>query len=178
MFAEDLTPAQFKAWWGAYLPSALQIITYNGNGLNAGGDAVRLWNDSVESNPPIASVSFGSAATGVSFTYNPASQTFGELSQVGEDGAIQGGSAADIGSPGRILAPVVSPQLQAALTTGFMHIEFDAALGRTYSLESRSDIAITEWSPTGDTFYATNNVRTFFEKEAAATLRFYRVRAE
>ena len=45
VFVEDLSPAQFRNWWGAAnLPAGLQIVRYGGSGLSlgAGGDGIRL----------------------------------------------------------------------------------------------------------------------------------------
>jgi len=40
---------------------------------------------------------------------------------------------------GRILAPASSPVLRAVGANGRLEIEFDAAVGRRYSLEGRND---------------------------------------
>lgn len=182
VFVEGLTAAQFRTWWGATnLPAGLQIITYSGGGLSlgAGGDSVRLWNDSTtDTNDTIAQVTFEAATAGVTFSYDPVSGVFGGLSVLGVHGVVRASTATDIGSPGRILAPLVSPVLQVTRSGGMVRAVFDAAVGRHYSLEARNDFETGTWDPTGDTFTATNNTRTFFEKDATSSLHFFRVKAE
>jgi len=179
VFVEGLTPLQFRAWWGIYnVPTSTQIISYSGSGLSfgAGGDGVRLW--SPLASDPVALVNFGAAANGVTFNYDPVTGQFGVPSQVGVNGIIRAAAAADIGSPGRILAPASSPVLRAVGANGRLEIEFDAAVGRRYSLEGRNDWNGGTWIPTGDVLLATNNASALFGSDCAAANRFYRVLVE
>jgi len=182
VFVEGLTPAQFTNWWGATnLPAGLKIFNYSGSGLGLGasGDGVRLWNDTTtDTNDLIAQATFGTATTGVSFNYDPVNGVFGGLSVLGVHGVIRASVGADLGSPGRILAPLVSPVLQITRNSGKVRIAFDAKVGRTYALESRNDLETATWDPTGDTYLATNNTRAFFEKDLTTAERFFRVAAE
>jgi hypothetical protein len=182
VFVEAITTASFKFWWGASnLPAGLQIVTYSGAGLGLGatGDGLRLWNDiTTDTNDTIARVDFGAATTGVSFNYNPITAVFGVLSQIGVNGVVKAASAPDIGSPGRYLAPVVSPSLVASQSSGLIRIEFPVILGHRYTLESRSDLGADIWESTGDTLQATNNTRLFFEKATTTDERYFRVRGQ
>jgi hypothetical protein len=182
VFVEGLTPAQFRNWWGAAnLPASLQIITYGGNGLSlgAGGDGLRLWNDAT-SDPAdrIASVDFGAADSGVSFNYDPVARVFGAKSQLGANGVFAAALSADIGSPGRIMAPAIPVTLQARLVAAKIRIEFDAIAGHVYTLQARDSLASGEWLATGHTIEAAATTRLFFELDPAAAAQFYRVLAE
>jgi hypothetical protein len=183
IFVEGLSPAQFRNWWGAAnLPAGLQIVTYSGSGLSlgAGGDGIRLWNDT-ETNAvdTIASVDFGAAQIGVTFTVDSNTGLFGALSQEGVNGAFRAAaSPGDIGSPGRTRGAAAPVSLTARLVESQIRIEFNAEAGRAYALETRESLTEGEWSPTGDTLQATSSGPVFFEKDPAAPVRFYRVRAE
>jgi hypothetical protein len=179
LFVQDLTANEFAKWWGASnLPSGLQIITYTGQGLKARGDSLILWNDHSTSNAPIVSVSFTNPTVGVSLNCNPLTGALIGDSQLGVNGVIRAVSSADLGNPGRILAPAVAPQLIVLPTNGAVRIGFQAALGRKYSLDVCQDLSSLEWDPTGDVYYATNISRTYFEKSSATGNRFYRVRCQ
>jgi len=182
VFVEGLTTAQFTNWWGATnLPPSLQIVSYSGNGLSlgAGGDSIRLWdNVTVDVNDTVASVDFGAATAGVSFNYDPASQQFGGLSQLGANGVFQASAATDIGSPGRIRGLPAGPVLRAVLLPDRLRIEFNAVAGLRYTLEVRNDFTTSAWTETGDSFQATVSGPAFFEKERSSENRFYRVRVD
>jgi hypothetical protein len=182
VFVEGLTAPQFRAWWGATnLPADLQIIPYSGDGLSLGGsgDRVCLWNaTTTDTNDTVAQVSFGAGQTGVTFNYDPVTGVFGGLSVLGVHGVVRAAATSDFGSPGRILAPLVQPVLQVTRSGSQVRIAFEAAAGRRYSLEAQGDLASVTWEPTGDAFTATNSLPTFFEKDANASLRFFRVKAE
>jgi hypothetical protein len=183
VFVENLTPAEFQNWWGATnLPAGLQIVSYHGSGLSfaATGDGVRLWND-VATDPAdtIASADFGSSTPGLTFNYDPLSAAFGVQSRLGVNGVFQAASAPDIGSPGRILAPLAAPSLRLNVAAGQVQISFQASTGRRYSLESRSGLGPdSPWEPTGDSLQSTNNLTAVFEKPLGSVGRFYRVLAQ
>jgi len=182
VFVETLTATDFRAWWGALnIPANVQIIRYSGSGLSfaAAGDQLSLWDASVvDANDFVVRAVFGSATTGVSFSYDPVTQLFGGLSQSGVNGALVAASGSDLGSPGRILAPVISPVLAGRLVNGQLRIEFPAQVGRTYSLESLSDTGSLGWGPVGDTIVATNNSPMYFETRHTFDRQFFRVVAE
>jgi Immunoglobulin I-set domain len=180
VFVEDLSPAQFRSWWGAAnLPKGLQIITYSGTGLSLGatGDGVRLWDNMTnDPNNPVAEVDFGTAEIGVSFNFDPVLEQFGGNSQLGVNGVIQAASATDIGSPGRIIAPAVGPVLSIQEIGLDVRIGFDAVFGHVYSLEVSEDLV--DWSPTGETFQPANNTPIYFEVERISAQQFFRVRVD
>lgn len=182
IFVENLTPAQFRAWWGsATIPSSVQIVNYRGAGLGlgAGGDGLRLWNgtatDPVDT---VASVDFGAADPGVSFNFDPVSKQFGAKSQLGVNGVVQAEGGTDVGSPGRILGRPAPPTLTVSLAGETLRIEFDAEAGHRYLLQSRDDLTVGSWNRTGDIFDATTNACGAFEKPAADNQRFFQVTAE
>jgi hypothetical protein len=178
VFVETLSRDQFVAWWGANnLPGNLKIISYTGTGLSlgAGGDAVRLWdNVTTEPNDTVAVADFGSATTGISFGYDPITQTFGGLSQEGVNGGVRAAATIDVGSPGRIRNPPLGPTLVGFISSGQFIIEFASTPGSQYALESRPDFSTSSWTATGDNLVATGTPSRFTKPLAGTTL-FYRV---
>jgi hypothetical protein len=179
LFVEGKTPTEFRAWWGtANIPATTQIITYSGTGLSFGaaGDGVRLWNASATyATDTVASVDFGPATSGVTFNYDPVTNAFGPTSVLGVNGVFQAPMGGDIGSPGIYLAPLQAPALTVSNNGGQFLMDFNAAVGRNYSLEVSENLSTT-WEPTGDVYHATANAATFFEKSIVGDRRFYRVR--
>jgi hypothetical protein len=182
IFVEGLTASEFRAWWGeSNLPAALQIVSYGGSGLGLGasGDSVRLWDDkTADPADTTASVTFGVATAGYSFSLSPLTGEFGALSEVGVNGSIKAAAANDVGSPGRVSAPPKSPTLQIARSGDTVVISFTAEPGRRYSLQSRSDFVDAEWSPTGDIWMSANAGVGIFTIPLASALRFFRVAVE
>lgn len=180
IFVEGLTSAQFRTWWGAAaLPSSVQIISYNGNGLafSADGDGLRLWNATAAADADTAaSVDFGAATAGVSFNYNPALNQFGAPSQLGVNGVFRAASAPDIGSPGLYRLPVVLPVLTVSRSPNTIRLDFTTVAGQSYDLEVCDNLGTEPWSPTGDHYIATTSAGSFFEKPLTGTRRFYRIR--
>lgn len=180
VLVEDVTPAQFMAWWGVtHLPSSLQVISYHGSGLalSADGDTVNLW-DNVTTDPAatVAKAEFGPATQGVSFTYDPISGKFGDLSRVGANGAFLAPTG-DLGSPGRIQQIAPNPRLQTKLVNGSLIIEFAGAARHRYVLESQSDLG-NDWAATGDVWTPGQDGFISVSKAAVDDVRFYRVTAE
>jgi hypothetical protein len=156
----------------------VQVISYSGSGLSlgAGGDGLRLWdNVTANADDTVVGVDFGAATDGVSFNYDSIAQTFGAASQLGINGVIRAAAAADIGSPGRIIAPATTPALNARLLEDRFRIEFEAVAGHRYTLEARADFTRGAWTPTGDTLQAVSSGPAFFETDATADARFFRV---
>jgi hypothetical protein len=186
VFVEALTAEDFRAWWGENnLPSDLQIITYTGGGLSfrITGDTLFLWdNASTDLADTVAQVDFGAADLGVTFNYDPVSEHFGVKTELGVNGAVRAAAAPDIGSPGRIAAPDTGTNqpfvsLLVRLSPDAIQIEFDAVAGYQFSLEESDDLGGGNWTFTGDSIQATNDIRARFEKLRAGSFRFYRLRA-
>ncbi len=179
VFVETLTAAEFRAWWGpTNVPVGVQIQQYAGSGLSfsASGDQLALWEAGVtDANDFVSHVNFGAASAGVSFNYDPVSGTFGSLSQPGVNGSFVAATGADVGSPGRVLAPVASPMLTAHFANEMMRIEFETSVGRDYRLESRSSLTDGVWEPTAAMIHATNNATTYFELQPSGNRRYFRV---
>ena len=182
VLVENITAADFRAWWGANnLPAGLQIVTYSGSGLGLGqnGDGLRLWNSATtNAADTVASVDFGAADPGVSFNFDPVTRQFGPKSVLGVNGVHRAAAGNDIGSPGRIVAPATSPELRVQLARETVRIEFDTHVGHRYSLEARADLDTEGWAGTGDVVIATNNAPRHFEKPVSAGWRFFRVRVD
>jgi hypothetical protein len=181
VFVENLNVAQFQSWWGTNLAAATQIVPYAGNGLSLGanGDGLRLW-DNATANvaDTVASVDFGASPTGVTFTYDLATQGLSGLSQAGVNGAWRSALGNDVGSPGRIRAVPLAPVLRVQLQPATVRISFEARAGYEYSLEAREDLAGGSWTPTGNSLNANTNGVVTFEPSRSASSRFYRVRVE
>lgn len=179
---ENLTPADFRAWWGAgNVPASVQVVRYTGNGLSfsANGDQITLWDASTaDATNFVARAVFGSAGAGVSFNYDPVTSLFGGASQFGVNGVFVAAGGTDLGSPGRYLAPVVSPVLTSQIVNDQLRVGFDAAVGRIYRLESVASVASGAWEPTGDSLVATNNSSQFFAPEMTGDGRYFRVGVE
>src|SRR5690606_37685666 len=113
VLVETLTPAEFRAWWGdSNVPESVKIYRYDGSGLSfsAAGDTLSLWDAGVtDVNDFAARAVFGAASVGVSFNYDPVTGVFGAPTQPGVNGSFFATTGSDLGSPGRVLAPVVSP---------------------------------------------------------------------
>lgn len=184
VFVEGLSASQFIAWWGANnLPADLKVVSYTGSGLglSATSDALRLWDDTTtDVANTMASVDFGAATAGRSFTYNPSTQQFGELSQAGVYGAFRAANSSDVGSPGRFRQPVSAPVLRAFVNNARFFVEFETTAGYLYSLEERAGFTQSTqsaWTPTGDTLLGTG-ARAGFSKPPGSSNQYYRVKVE
>jgi hypothetical protein len=179
ILVENLTPAEFRLWWGTQnIPPSTRIISYGGSGLGlgAGGDGLRLWNSATtDLADTVASVDFGAADLGISFNFDPVTRQFGMKSVLGVNGVFRAASGTDIGSPGRIVAPATSPVLALGLTNETLRVSFDTMVGHRYSLQARDALGPEEWTFMGDTLTATNNARRYFDKSISGGSRFYRV---
>ena len=106
IFVEELSPDEFRAWWGAEnIPGSAAIVTYSGGGLSfrITGDALFLWDNlSTDADDVVSRADFGAADPGVSFIYDPATEQFGAKSQLGVHGAVKAETSSDIGSPGHL----------------------------------------------------------------------------
>jgi hypothetical protein len=171
VFVENLTAEQFRSWWGPELPSTLRIITYSGSELSFGsaGDALRLW--TTDTNSIFAQATFGQADIGISFGYDPTSQTFGEKSTNGVHGAFTAPTG-DIGSPGRIQS-VAGLRVQFTAESVIIRISEPGAAPLTIDY---TDDLRGEWIPTEEILQGTNGASIQFQKPRESPMRFYRIR--
>lgn len=146
VFVENMTREEFLDWWGAAnFASDAQIITYSGLALSfsSAGDSLRLWKRDAENDSALAArADFGTATRGVSFGYDPATETFGALSVDKENGAFIS-TEGDIGSPGRIGGG--TPALAASVSESGVTISLKNAEAQSYVLEQSSDLTV--WEP-------------------------------
>jgi hypothetical protein len=154
IWASSMTPEEFKRWWGEEnLPENLQVISYQGNGFNALGDRVWLWNATAESDDDtlLGIGVFDSSASptpGFSLEYDP---KFGGLSipsVAGQRGAFQAAESGDIGSPGwtNNEQRAIPRHLSVRRDTGGFVLRWKTEPGRTYSVQSRADLAQSGWT--------------------------------
>ncbi|HVU08039.1 MAG TPA: CotH kinase family protein [Verrucomicrobiae bacterium] len=175
VLVEDMTPADFITWWGATnLPAHLQIITYPSIGFSSDGDAIYLWNAAATSmTDTVASVTFGAATKGVSFGYDPASQTFGGLSVAGQNGAFVAPVNGDIGSPGTILNLPRFTELN--FDGNSFNLGFVTEPNLNYTVEYKNDLADPVWQ-TLTNFTAASTLSVINDPTAMTNAtRFYRV---
>ena len=176
VLVEDMTPADFRTWWGSQnLPANLQIITYPSIGFSSGGDAIYLWNAAATSiTDTVASVTFSTATRGVSFGYDPASNTFGGLSVAGQNGAFVAVLNGDIGSPGTIINLPRFTQLNFVNGSGF-NLNFVTQPNLGYNVEYKNNLADPAWL-TLTNFTATSSLATVADPFAGTnSTRFYRI---
>jgi hypothetical protein len=174
ILVEDMTPADFRTWWGPQnLPANLQIITYPGIGFSSDGDAVYLWNAAANSiTDTVASVTFSTATRGVSFGYDPDSNTFGGLSVAGENGAFVAAVNGDIGSPGT----VINLSRFAALNlngSGFS-LTLVTQPGRNYRIEYKNSLTDANWLTLTNVTVAPNPLTVIDPGVSTNFSRFYR----
>jgi opacity protein-like surface antigen len=124
---DSATAASFTStWFGSSIPAGFQIGTYSGSGIGFGvsssGDQVNLF-DSTGTRQ--ANVSFGISPSASPFaSFDNAAGTNGAistLSVVGTKGAFvapNDSARTEIGSPGRIAAPVPEPSTAVAIAGG------------------------------------------------------------
>jgi hypothetical protein len=130
IFTESAATASFlSTWFGSNVPAGLQIGNYTGGGvgLGTGGDAVNIFNGSgvVQAN-----VSFGASDSTVPYqTFDNAAglnnSAISLLSSVGVNGAFVAlNNINEIGSPGRISAPIPEADSYAMLLAGLSLMGF------------------------------------------------------
>ena len=176
VLVEDLSPADFRTWWGPQnLPASLQIITYPSIGFSSGGDAIYLWNAAANATTDtVANVSFSTATRGVSFGYDPVSNTFGGLSVAGQNGAFVAMLNGDVGSPGTIINLPRITQLGFVNGSGF-HLNFVTQPNIGYNVEYKNNLADSAWL-TLTNFTATSSLATVADPFAGTnSTRFYRI---
>ncbi len=155
ILVENMSPAQFRSWWGtASIPASVQILSYGGNGvsLSSGGDALYLFNAAATVNTDfICAVSFGSSSqtSRRSFVMDPdapfAQTPFTGNMTLGATNGLNGVFAAttgDFGSPGRYIAPLV---LSATPVAGGAIVSWDSVAGRNYEIDFKTGVTSPAW---------------------------------
>lgn len=156
ILVEGMSPHDFRRWWGEVnLKTNLQIIRYDGSGLGLSslGDVMVLWNPAaVDDSDYITGVSFGVAATGASFGYNPDIPpdpgSIGDPSVLGQYGAFRSVESDDIGSPGYLRTPA-EPRLYCITQSAGndFQLTWYGLSNRTFAVEYKNDFSEPAWSP-------------------------------
>lgn len=179
VFVEDLSPGQFRDWWGeANISTNVQIVTYDTNEIsfNAVRDQLRVWN---ATNPePYLQVDIGRATTGVTFTRDPVS---GQMvnSVLGVNGAFAAIDGGDIGSPGLYVTDSISGvRLEGALRGPALQISFPVEPTKTYTIEQSDTLFPGAWRPVIEGVQGPGTGDILFQRSLAVTNRFFRLRVE
>ncbi len=176
ILVEDMTPADFRTWWGSQnLPANLQIITYPMIGFGSDSDAIYLWNAAAGSvTDTVASVTFAAATKGVSFGYDPAANVFGGLSVVGQNGAFTAAVNGDIGSPGTIINLPRFTGTSYNSGSGF-NLSFATQPNLNYSVQFKNNLTDASWLTLTNFMATTNSFRLSDPTASTNSTRFYRV---
>ncbi|MCX8089833.1 MAG: immunoglobulin domain-containing protein [Verrucomicrobiae bacterium] len=181
--ARPMSPSSFRGWWGSNnIPAHVKILIYAGPGIgfSSGGDGLYLWNAVATANSDfICGVTFGAASGSPrrAFVYNvdnPGAQTPlpGSLTLFATNG-VNGAWAAsngDVGSPGRVIAPVL---LEIVATGGGPMLGWASVPGRTYRLEARETLSAGGWTLV--THHVAGGDYTSLPGGSPLPARFYRV---
>jgi hypothetical protein len=150
IFVEQMTPAEFIAWWGAdQLRTGLKITTYRGFGLSGFGDEIYFWN-SAETFPGNYFIAVGFAATtnGISdrveYLEYPVDYEF-LRSVPGMNGAFRAASGGDIGSPGYVTNPPARILSITTTNSGYL-LKCRVIEGKSYALEAKTELADASWT--------------------------------
>lgn len=160
LFIQDITPETFTTWWGEEnLPAQVQFVRYAGNGFNALGDALTLWNSTPKDRLDYVHQALYAQDLNPDFTpiggpsrtfYTQAFEEFGRASVIGEYGAIRAFTSDDVGSPGyitnhppRTLAP---RGVDVTLTEPGVQLLWRTQIGKRYELQSKVDLNAVNWT--------------------------------
>ena len=181
VLCEDMTPDEFRAWWGAdQLPPNLQIVDYHGSAVSFSGtgDALTLWNAvAITESDSIDSVSISTATTGVTFGFDPYTKTFfgfapDGLSVAGVNGAFVAAVNGDIGSPGTI---VTYPRFTSlSLTNGGAQLSWASQSNYTYTVQGKTNLADANWTTLTNVTAGAGNVWNWVDTTTSSQ-RFYRL---
>jgi len=194
VFVENMTPEEFRRWWGGTnLPPSLQIVTYVGGGLsfnNDTRDGLGLWNmgaiwDNDFVHPWFARALYSKLdlpdALGVSFTIDPDildDTCCYQLSLAGVNGAFVADEGGDIGSPGYIRTPTDPRVFSLKREPGGWSLTWRSAIAGTYVVQYRANLTTGNWadltalpSAGATTSYLDTSVQN-------SSQRFYRVRRQ
>ena len=151
IFVESMGSASFRRWWGPVnLKTNLQIIRYDGANLSLSslGDAVVLWNPgALDDSDYIAAAPLGAATAGVTFGYNPDTDSFGDLSVLGDYGAFPSAESDDLGSPGYLRTPPEPRLLRLAPGVPDYQLTWYGLSNRSFDLQYKNSLTDPGWSP-------------------------------
>ena len=191
LFLSNMAPEAFACWWGeSNLPERVQFVCYTGNGFDAQGDSLTLWNASATDREDyIARAEYtnlnddGTPRYGVSLTFWCDGWIWdGQPSVLGECGGIRAAESDDIGSPGFVsnhpshtVAPRNPRCLQVARDADGVHLTWSTQCQHNYELQCQDDVAAKEWTALGQ--YRTVGARTVTTDTTSANRphRFYRL---
>ena len=179
VFVQNMTPDEFRTWWGTNLSPSVQIIDYNGSGqgLSGSGDAVNLWNAVATDNSDHAAAEpFGASTEGDSFGFDLAhlDQTGfeGTLTTNGVDGAFVATVGGDIGSPGAVINMPRFTSLSP--TTGGFALSWVSQPNWNYTIQYKTNLTDSIWTTLGKVMSGDTNVVNYTDTTSDAR-RFYRV---
>ena len=179
VFVQDMTPDQFRTWWGTNLSPGVQIVDYNGSGqgLSGSGDEVHVWNAVATGNADqVAAVGFGTGTVGNSFGFDlnflDQSGFEGTLTTAGVDGAFVATVGGDIGSPGAIIN---LPRLTALTqTNGGFALSWFSQPNWNYTIQYKNNLTDPIWSTLTQIMSGNTNAMSYTDT-TSDTQRFYRV---
>jgi len=178
VFAEGMSGQAFRAWWGPQNLKNTQIVSYSGAGLGLTslGDGVVLWNSgATEDSDTIAADVFSTATNGVSFGFDPVLEIFGDLSEVGINGAFVAPENGDIGSPG-FLRNIPEPRnLRMKKGPQGYNFTWIGNPNATYKLQSTTDLNSGEWNDVATVTSSGPIVSASDLSAGGGGQRFYRV---
>jgi hypothetical protein len=180
VFVQDMTPDQFRTWWGTNLSANVQIIDYSGagQGLSGSGDEVHIWNAAATDN--------SDQVTAVGFSAAPAGATFGfdldfldqsgfdgfTLTTAGVDGAFVATIGGDVGSPGAIInMPLFA---QSTITNGGFNLSWISQPNWNYTIQYKTNLTDLNWTALTTVMSGNTNVMNYSDVTSDAH-RFYRV---
>jgi hypothetical protein len=179
IWVSSMSPARFRRWWGEeYLPADLPIVSYQGNGLAATGDMIRLWNASAVMNDDfIVSISFVHTNEGFSLRFDDGECEFGCDSVEGERVAFRAVESDDIGSPGWTTNRVIRPRVTSIrYDSAGVTLTWNTQTNRIYVLQYRDRLAAQEWTMLRQVTAISNSLTTIDSTTPATAQRFYRVK--
>jgi Immunoglobulin I-set domain len=186
VFVQDMTPDEFRTWWGTNLSPSVQIIDYNGSGqgLSASGDAVYIWNAAApDVSHYVTAVTFGACTNGATFGYNLFALTLTPdyyqsgfdaytLTTNGINGAFTAAIGGDVGSPGAI---VNMPRFTGGIQTdGGFQLSWVSQPDWSYLIQYKTNLMDPAWIDLGNVLAGDSNMMTFMDATTNAQ-RFYRV---
>lgn len=176
VLVEDMTPAQFRLWWGAArLPANLQILSYPSIGFSSSADAIYVWNAAASASTDlVASVTFPAATRGVTFGYNPDTHAFGALSVAGQNGAFAAAVNGDVGSPGTLINLPSFTRYQFSAGTGF-GLSFVTQPNRHYQVQYKDDLNSPSWTLLTELTANTTSATATDPNAGTNACRYYRV---
>ncbi|HTD68006.1 MAG TPA: immunoglobulin domain-containing protein [Candidatus Limnocylindria bacterium] len=180
IFVENMSANSFRRWWGAVnLKTNLQVIRYEGPNLSfsSAGDTLELWNPgAIDDTDFAAAVSFSTATLGVTFGFNPDTQTFGDDSVLGVYGAFPSMESDDIGSPGYLRTPSEPRILRFVNGASDSQLTWYGLAARSFAIEYKNDFTDLSWSPL-TTVMSTGPVTTatFSPGSSPTGRRFFRM---